>query len=151
VNSIKAELTITEYVNGEHLMIFIDGIRFDKWLSNKLTNEDYLNLIPTWLGWLLNPKEQEYVWAKIRLCETEKVILPILVCPDDLDFSCTVIVCEVQYMDDAVQWKRIGIDKTNFPNYIGEVIEWFQKVPLLEFSRQQYEACIDKFISSKDK
>jgi hypothetical protein len=91
--SIKAELTTTEYVNDEHLMIFVDDIRFDKWLSNKLDNNQYLNLIPTWLGWLLNPNEQEDVWTKTRLCESEITILPILICPDDLDFSCTVVVC----------------------------------------------------------
>jgi hypothetical protein len=58
-----------------------------------LNNNQYLNLIPTWLGWLLNPNEQEDVWTKTRLCESEITILPILICPDDLDFSCTVVVC----------------------------------------------------------
>lgn len=54
LNSIKAELTTTEYVNGEHLMIFVDAIRLDKWLASKLDDKNYLGLIPTWLGWLLN-------------------------------------------------------------------------------------------------
>lgn len=146
LNTIKAELSKSDYVKSKHLMIFIDDIRFDKWLSNKLGNEDFLNLIPTWLGWLVNPEEQEYIWNKTCLCKREKVILPILVCPDDLDFSCTVIVCEVQFNVSVVQWLKIGIDKTGFPTYIGETIEWFENIPPLEFLRSQYEECLNKFL-----
>lgn len=36
-------------------------------------------------------------------------ITPILSCPEDLDFSCTVIVADVVYKDDVVCWKRIGL------------------------------------------
>jgi len=143
-------MTTTEYVNGEHLMIFVDNIRFDKWLCNKKDNNDYMNLIPAWLGWLFDPKEQEYVWAKTRLSESETTIVPILVCPDDLDFSCTVVVCEVRYTDETVQWRKIGIDMTGFPSYIGKNIEWFKNVPSLEFPRKQYETCLNKFIKIQD-
>lgn len=147
MNSIKAELTTTEYVNGEHLMIFVDDIRFDKWLSSKLDDKNYLGLIPAWLGWLLNPKEQEYVWIKTKLCEINATIVPMLICPDDLDFSCTVVVCEVKYTDTSVYWARMGIDKTDHPNYIGRDIEWLENVPSLNFSRQQYEDCLNDFMS----
>ncbi|WFD11931.1 hypothetical protein [Tepidibacter hydrothermalis] len=150
MNSIQAKIITTECVDDEYLMIFVDGIRLDKWLVNILGNNDFLNLIPTWLGWLLDLKEQEYVWRKTSLCECETTILPILVCPDDLDFSCIVVVCEVEYINTLVQWKRIGIDRTVFPTYIGKDIEWFENIPLLEFSRNQYENCINKFIKSLD-
>lgn len=150
MNLIKAEMARTEYVKNEHLMIFIDGEPLDKWLSVRLNNNDYLNLIPTWLGWLVNSKEQEYVWTKTRQCENETTILPILVCPDDLDFSCTVVVCEVKYTDTSVLWIRMGIDTTGFPDYIGKEYEWFQGVPLLEFPQQQYEACISEFTRNQD-
>jgi hypothetical protein len=149
LNSIQAKITTTQCVHDEYLMIFVDEIRFDKWLANALDNNNYINLIPTWLGWLLDSKEQEYVWAKTHLCKSETTIVPILICPDDLDFSCTVVVCEVKYLDTSVQWKRIGIDTTGFPNYIGEDIEWFQNIPLLQFPRKQYETCIDKFIKNQ--
>ncbi len=35
-------------------------------------------------------------------------ITPILSCPEDLDFSCIVIVADVVKQDDKVIWKRIG-------------------------------------------
>jgi hypothetical protein len=51
-------------------------------------------------------------------------------------------------MNTSVQWMRIGIDLTSFPSYIGNDIEWFQNIPLLEFPRQQYEDCLNEFISN---
>jgi len=147
MNSIKAELTTTEYVNGEHLMIFVDDIRLDKWLTIKLDNKNYIGLIPTWLGWLLNPSEQEYVWMTTELCKTKTTIVPILICPDDLDFSCTVVVCEIKYDGTSVQWARVGIDRTGFPTYIGKDIDWLENVPSLHFLRKQYEVCINEFMN----
>lgn len=148
MNSIQAKMIKTQCADDEYLMIFVDGIRLDKWIVNILDNNDFLNLIPTWLGWLLDLKEQEYVWTKTSLCERETTIVPILVCPDDLDFSCIVVVCEVKYIETSVQWKRIGIDTTGIPNYIGKDIEWFRTIPLLEFPLNQYENCLNEFKKS---
>ncbi|WP_278281471.1 hypothetical protein [Tepidibacter mesophilus] len=44
----------------------------------------------------------------------------------------------------------MGIDRTGFPTYIGKDIEWFENIPLLEFSRNQYENCLNTFIQSQD-
>ena len=42
------------------------------------------------------------------LLKQDKVNLPLLLCPDDCDFSCVVIVAEVEKTDSHVYWKRIG-------------------------------------------
>lgn len=42
------------------------------------------------------------------LLKQDKVNLPPLLCPDDCDFSCVVIVAEVEKTDSHVYWKRIG-------------------------------------------
>jgi len=39
----------------------------------------------------------------------ERAIIPILSCPEDFDFSCTVIVADIEKQRDKVLWKRIGI------------------------------------------
>ena len=36
-------------------------------------------------------------------------ITPILICPEDLDFSCIVIVADVIKTDDKVIWRKIGM------------------------------------------
>lgn len=42
------------------------------------------------------------------LLKQDKVNLPLLLCPDDCDFSCVVIVAEVKKTESHVYWKRIG-------------------------------------------
>lgn len=42
------------------------------------------------------------------LLKQDKVNLPLLLCPDDCDFSCVVIVAEVEKTDSHIYWKRIG-------------------------------------------
>lgn len=43
-----------------------------------------------------------------HLLTQDKLNLPILSCPDDLDFSCTVLVAEIEKTYRCVYWKRIG-------------------------------------------
>ena len=57
-----------------------------------------------------------FVWR--LLCE-DRTILPLYLCPDDLDFSCIVIVVEVEKTEDFVYWKRVG--------YVTHTGEDFQK------------------------
>jgi len=40
--------------------------------------------------------------------DQNNAITPILSCPDDLDFSCVVIVADVIRQNDKVIWRRIG-------------------------------------------
>ena len=41
--------------------------------------------------------------------EQKQGIMPILSCPDDMDFSCIVLVADIVRQDDVVAWKRIGM------------------------------------------
>ena len=148
MNNIEARLIKSDCWDCTHLHIFIDGIRFDKWLTNKTGNNWIIGLIPSWLGWFLFPQEAERVWEKTKLCEKEITNLPVLICPDDLDLECDVIVCEVKYSDKSVHWLRIGKDASEYAPFcanVGKDVKWFQNVPELEFSRAQYETCIDTF------
>lgn len=36
---------------------------------------------------------------------------PLLICGDDLDFSCTIVVVKVEYSEDAVIWTKFGMVK----------------------------------------
>ena len=63
------------------------------------------NLCPAWTKELDWYGDVRFVW---RLIGEEKANLPILLCPEDLDFSCIVVVVEVVKTGDFVYWKRIG-------------------------------------------
>lgn len=97
---------------------FIDGMRLSKYMAENKTItlpdnvEPFDTLCPAWTKGLDFYGDVRFVWD---LLEREKTILPIYMCPDDLDFSCIVIVVEVEKMKDYVYWNRIGlVNKKNY-------------------------------------
>lgn len=55
-----------------------------------------------------------FVWKTLEL---DRTILPLLLCPEDLDFSCIVVVAEMEKTEDYVYWNRVGYvlhDKEDF-------------------------------------
>lgn len=51
------------------------------------------------------------------LMQKDIVNLPILSCPDDMDFSCIIIIAEVEKKEDVVHWKRIGKINHSIENF----------------------------------
>lgn len=156
MNRIIAKSGLSPHMdNIEHLSIYIDDKRLDELLAEKVC-EEYLGLIPSWLNYYDNGnstsiKEKQYVWQQTQLSD-KPVVLPILLCPDDFDFSCTVIVVEVICVEDKVIWRKIGIDSTPFdineielPKYIGKKIDWFEHIGPFEFSKAEYLLCVSQF------
>jgi len=97
--------------NWKELEWFIDDIRLSEHLCNKKIielsekEESFDDLCPAWTKELDYSGDVKFVWYLIGL---EKAILPIYMCPDDLDFSCTVVVVEVEKTNNSVHWKRAG-------------------------------------------
>lgn len=90
----------------------IDSIRLSQHLSEKKEAilpqivEPFDDLCPAWTKGLDFFGDVRFVW---KLLEQEKIILPIYMCPEDLDFSCIVIVVEVEKSNDVVYWNRVGL------------------------------------------
>lgn len=154
MDSIEVKNENTPYCCNEHLCIFINGIRLDIILSD--VDENYFGLVPSLLNWydessLSSIKEKQYIWSQAKL-ESGIKILPILLCPDDFDFSCTTIVVEVIDNNKTVSWSRFGVDITEFsadevdlPKYIGKKVNWFTKIKPFVFLKNEYSDCIKLF------
>lgn len=111
-------LEIKKFVNSknyENMCLFIDGLPFHNYMKkwcNELgfvktpqhfTLDDDLTL--TWNASFDNDGDAKFMrWLLFK----DKLNLPILSCPDDMDFSCIVIVAEIEKTDKYVFWKRIG-------------------------------------------
>lgn len=132
--------------NLEHLFLFVDGERLDQLICRLLADKSYLDLMPSWLDYYPDGQDfqraREYVWRQSRLDDGVKQ-LPILICPDDLDFSCTTIVVEVVPKADGVIWNRFGQDTTGHPNYIGESVRWLPGIGPFEFKKSDYLSCME--------
>ncbi len=113
MNHIKIEKVVTQYGYDEDYWS-IDGKILPKYLDECISesNDTYINkigtfdgLCPAWSKELDFKGDVRFVW---ELIQRESAVLPVLLCPDDLDFSCIVIVVEVDKTKDFVYWNRIG-------------------------------------------
>jgi hypothetical protein len=107
----------------------------------------FKDLIPTLVSWMDNNDEKEVVWKRI-LPETNKVtICPILMCPDDNDFSCTLIVAEIENLGNIIRWNKLGLDQTTEfeAEKIGTTVDWFNDIVSFEFEKTDYLLMLDSF------
>ena len=93
---------------------FIDGKKLCEHLDDRKSVELPKNvtpfdaLCPAWTKALNYPGDVRFVW---HLQNLDKSIMPVYLCPDDLDFSCIIIVVEIEKNKDFVCWKRAGYVK----------------------------------------
>jgi len=65
-----------------------------------------LGLQPAWTGELEWKWENDFIWELID--SGQDMNLPILVCEDDNDLSCIIILVKVRRSKDCIYWDRIG-------------------------------------------
>jgi len=163
LSKIEAKIMQGIYEEDESPFIFINGVRLDEMLSK--INGDFFGLYPSWqargYGFVLEEAEKKYVLYKSGLDKGVQ-ILPILLCPDDWDFFCTVILVEVIPSEDTVIWNRFGLDISEDRckydeegNYLDkndnvmielfDKIQWYSEIKPFVFDRKEYENCIKIF------
>lgn len=140
INHIKVEKLKSKYILDEHDCLTIDGVALDVMLYELYPNEELLGLVPVIVEWLSFEEEKRLVRSRYHSSEKMQ-ILPVLMCPDDCDLYCTLIVAEVMLEDEEIIWNRIGIDITNLTNSIEEVgkeVQWLELMPALRFKKTDY-------------
>ena len=146
---IKAESKKTKFSNSEHLTITVNGRGLDQIINDYYPDQNYLGLVPTLLDWLENEEERKIVWGRI---DKQEEVIPLLMCPDDCDLRCSVIVVDSFLKENKVTWRRIGVDCTNnqgfTPDKIGQTVQWLDKIKPLTFSLDNYRECIESFRNS---
>ena len=63
-------------------------------------------LLPAWTGELVWKADNRFIWEMIDSPETLNV--PILVCEDDCDLSCIVILARIRKTENLVFWEKLG-------------------------------------------
>lgn len=149
MNTITAELLETEFVDREHLSIVIDDEPLDMLIAgeDEFGEVHSVGLVPTLLDWLKDEKERAFVWERILPAMGKKAIAPVLMCPDDCDLVCTVVVAEIENKGHEVIWKRIGIDVGRTGDNlktIGKKVDWFD-LPPFHFRIAEYTQCVEQF------
>lgn len=114
MNTIKVKAVPTPYDYEEEYLL-IDGKSLPEWFQLFAKEQrdkriekfgTLLGLYPAWGEALLWQGEIRFVWTLIE--KQEPVILPLLVCEEDLDLSCLVFVAYVRKDKDYVYWDKLG-------------------------------------------
>ncbi|RYJ41525.1 hypothetical protein [Flavobacterium beibuense] len=147
-NNIKSLLDRSDYeIYPDFLNFYIDSYWLDEKLEELYPAQSFKGLIPTLSPSIQSESEKEVVWNRILPLKNTSSICPILMCPDDCDFSCTLIVAEIYNIGEQIHWKKIGIDKTKEwdPNKTGSTVEWLSKVAPYKFCTEDYIKMLDNF------
>jgi len=130
--------------------MMIDNVQLDELIS-KISIEGHVNgLVSTLLnGWMHNKEESEIIWNRIKLEPNEITMVPILMCLDDCDFSCTIIIAEMILKNEKVYINKLGIDETSTsssePNTVGKNVSWIKDLGSYVFDQIEFENCIEEF------
>ncbi|MBM7845688.1 hypothetical protein [Herpetosiphon giganteus] len=135
-------------------MLLIDGQPLDQVLALHCQDSNLEGLVPTLIaGWLETKAEQQLVWERVRVMNEIPTIVPILMCPDDCDFSCTIVVIEVSASATTVSWPRVGyaVGETPYetldelPASRLDSIKWMDSTTIWQFERTAYINAIQAF------
>jgi len=73
-----------------------------------------------------------------------EALVPLLVCSDDLDLTCTVIVAEQHADEHHVHWRRFGLLRELITLQC-PAVDWYDSIPSLTFERSRFESVLDAF------
>ncbi|MFY7669506.1 hypothetical protein ACOSP6_00325 [Tenacibaculum sp. MEBiC06402] len=136
------------YGENKFLNIKIDGVWIDEKFNKLYPNNFIEGTIPTLSYKLQTEIEEKIVWKRFLPAENTVTICPILMCPDDCDFECSLIVAEIENSKTQIRWNRIGLDKSEtykIKENVGSDVEWFKGKYSFEFERDEYLKVISNF------
>ncbi len=130
--------------------LIIDGITINEWLAKFTDKNTQLSDVDVKdLGLSLNLDfypDTKLVWYYLGQLDNSRLsYVPILVCPEDNDLSCTVVVTEQYIIDDKVVWKRFGLLKGSIQQQDPDTIHWFETVPELTFAKDNFKNVFGQF------
>ena len=139
MNRIEARSAPSKFVSEPHLSMAIDGVPLDQALGAEAEG-----LVSALLGWFHDPADCEVPWERILPEAGCTGYAPLLICPDDLDLKCNVVIVEVVAEEEVIRWNKLGFDMTPL-GAVGAIVRWDPGWGPYTFRRDEYEACLSAF------
>ena len=104
-------------------------------------------LVPTLLNWLRDENERNAVWTRIKPDVDSVSVCPVLMCSEDIDLHCTLMVVEIKSYPDSVVWTKMaaGHSMADYPDYDFTDLSWVPNWNALEFTTENYDNVLEKF------
>lgn len=144
LHTIKAARHQAKFSRNACAWLLIDDVGVEKWLAEHLEDEQ-VSFLGLSLIWLTNDAEEAL--AKRRFTPGEdgsSTIVPLLVCSDDMDFGCTVLVAEQVVQGDSLIWIRFGWSLSEGLE-VGAQTRWISGSQPVEFELEDFKCAMEDF------
>lgn len=121
----------------------IDGLPIEQWLAHHNGHPD-CSLLGLSLMWLLD--EEEDALAARRFAPGEdgtSTLVPLLVCSDDMDFDCIVLMTEQVVEGDILHWQRFGWSASAGLD-VGASTRWIPGSKPVSFMVREFEQALSE-------
>jgi hypothetical protein len=170
-HSISVGMHQSTYATEPHPVFLVDGEPLNLWLFKQLSTveincKDHFfdvdtqnlitaergamdvhiqDLVPA-QGWLIDDDDMKTAWRRINPDGVGlTTIVPLLICPDDVDLTCNVIVVEQETSTDLIHWNRFGFAMDKPYDSVGATVQWFKKFHQVDFKRTEYCTALVSF------
>lgn len=131
----------SKFSYGSYQTFAVNGVAIEVWLAAQSPAAD-LNLVSAHDG-LHSDQETRLVWDRIySTAPSWCCIVPLLVCPDDLDLTCSVIVAEQVSTEKSIVWERFGLLRES-AKLTSPSVDWFSGIRSVTFDRENFMTTLD--------
>lgn len=132
-------------------ILAIDNVPLNIWVHQNIHIIDGTESLVPAQGWLYDYDSElalSNAWKLLKPQAYENVaistVVPILICPDDLDLVCNVVMVEQVVSADKVVWARFGYAFNHIHDVVTSVVwETSPSVPRLSFPLGEFEKAYD--------
>lgn len=135
---LSVEMHQSKWADAAHPVLAIDGVPLDIWLAQHYAEHDIEGLVPA-QSWLIDDAEMNFAWRRITPHQAgARAVVPLLICPDDMDLDCSVVVVDQEYTAKEIIWHRFGLAGEERREEIGSTVSWFPPQPLVRFEWAEF-------------
>ncbi|TDM66606.1 hypothetical protein C5B72_03635 [Acinetobacter sp. KU 011TH] len=128
-------------------ILAIDNIPLNIWVDQNISIIDGTETLVPAQGWLYDYDSELALSNALKLLKPQayenvaiSTVVPILICPDDLDLVCNVVMVEQVVSADKVLWTRFGYAFNHIHDVVTSVVwEITTSTPHLRFPLNEFE------------
>lgn len=143
-HSISAGRYQAKFSRSACAWLMIDGIGIEQWVARHLDYQDAAMLALS-LIWLINEDEEALAKRRFAIGENDtSTLVPLLVCSDDMDFDCTVLMVEQVVANGVVTWSRFGLSVSDGLE-VGVQTRWMEDCKPASFLASEFQQALEDF------
>jgi hypothetical protein len=136
-----------EFSEEKYFVLAIDGIEIGRLVDQHLSSDRYCSLVPVFLDWLTDQSSKSLVWHRAFPNVNCMHHAPILMCSEDADLWCDLLIAKVIFDGEFYIWEDLGFENgcCNDLDSIGNQVDWLN-IGSFKFLERNYKDCINMYL-----